>query len=264
MNKIIVIDDNISLENVSEFIRVEIIPKNALFDVNTLKIDILNDETLNIEYNHLKESKLNIEINIMNNVNVNINEFRNGVKSKIKYHYNIDSNSTLNLYKFYDIETIKEFVRIDLNGECSTINYNFKTISKNAEKYDITIYHNHSNTNSNIINNGVNIKDGNLIFNVSSFTPSGNIKCDVIQKSRIINLTSNECKICPNLYIDEYDVNASHSAYIGNFKDEELFYLMSRGINKTESEYLLIKGFLLNNMESLSEKVNEICEKYWR
>jgi len=264
MNKIIVIDDTVELLQSSDSVKIELIPKNILFDVNTLKIDILNNTTLDIDYKNLNESKLNIEINVLESVKCDINEFREGVKSKIKYHYNINSNSTLNVRKFYDVDTIKEFVRIDLNGENATINYNFKTISNNIQKYDLTIYHNNPNTFSNIVNNGVNINDGNLIFNVSSFVPNGNTKCSVIQKSRIINLTLNKCKICPNLYIDEYDVNASHSAYIGNFKDDELFYLMSRGISIEEAEYLLIKGFLLNDMEVLKEKINEICEKFWR
>lgn len=264
MNKIIVVDDIIESLQVSEDIKVELIPKNILFDVNTLKIDIINNTTFNIDYKGLTESKLNIEINVLENVHASINEFREGVKSKIKYHYNLNSNSALNVHKFYDVDTIKEFVRIDLNGENATINYNFKTISYNNQKYDLTIYHNKPKTFSNIINNGVNINDGNLIFNVSSFVPNGNAKCDVIQKSRIINLTLNKCSICPNLYIDEYDVSASHSAYIGGFKDDELFYLMSRGINKSEAEYLLIKGFLLNDMKDLEEKINEICEKFWR
>jgi len=203
MNKIIVVDDNIHLSELTDSIKVEVIPKNILFEVNTLKIDVLKDDTLNIEYKHLNDSKLNIEINVSENINFNINEFRIGTKSKIKYHYNINSNSNLNIYKFYDIETIKEFVRIDLNGNKATINYNFKTISNNNQKYDLTIYHNKPNTNSNIINNGVNIENGKLIFNVSSFVSVGNNKCDVIQKSRIINLTLNKCSISPNLYIDE-------------------------------------------------------------
>lgn len=264
MNKIIVVDDNIELLEPSDSVKIELIPKNVLFDVNTLKIDILKDTIVNIDYKHLNEYKLNIEINVLENINASINEFREGIKGKIKYHYNINSNSVLNVCKFYDIDTIKEFVRIDLNGENATINYNFKTISCNTQKYDLTIYHNDPKTFSNITNNGVNICDGDLTFNVSSFVSNGNKKCDVIQKSRIINLTLNKCVICPNLYIDEYDVNASHSAYIGSFKDDELFYLMSRGINIEEAEHLLIKGFLLNGMDSLFEKINEICEKFWR
>ena len=85
MNKIIVVDDNIKYLELSDSIKVELIPKNALFEVNTLKIDILKDDTLNIEYEHLNESKLSIEINVLENVNFNINEFRKGIKSKIKY-----------------------------------------------------------------------------------------------------------------------------------------------------------------------------------
>lgn len=264
MNKLVVVDDEIIQEELNDSIQIELIPKNILFDVNTLKINVLKDDEVTIDYKHVNESKLNIEINVLEGVKCLINEFREGIKSKIKYHFNVSSNSVLNVHKFYDIDTIKEFVRIDLNGENATINYNFKTISKISEKYDLTVYHNHPNTNSNIINNGVNINDGNLVFNVSSFVSNGNKKCDVIQKSRIVNLTLNKCSICPNLYIDEYDVNASHSAHIGNFKDDELFYLMSRGINTREAEYLLIKGFLLNNMQPLYNKIEQICAKYWR
>ena len=264
MNKIILIDDYIDSKKLDDSIKLELIPKNALFLVNTLKIDILKDTDLSINYNHINESKLNIEINVLDNVNINLYEFKKGTKAKIKYHFNISSNSKLNIYKFNDIEKAKEIIRIDLDGIGASINYNFKTISKEEEKYDITIYHNSPNTVSNIINNGVNIKDGHLIFNVSSFVSNGNKNCDVSQKSRIINLTMNKCKICPNLYIDEYDVNANHSAHIGNFKDDELFYLMSRGIKKSESEFLLIKGFLLNNMDYFQELISEICEKYWR
>jgi len=264
MNKILLIDDNIKEINLDNSITYELIPKNILFEVNTLIININSNTELNIFYQNINDSKLNIEINILDNIICTLNEFREGTNSKVKYHYNISSNSTLNLYKFYDIDNMKEFVKIDLNEIGASINYHFRTICKNTEKYDLTIYHNKPKTNSNIINNGVNINDGNLTFNVSSFVESGNVDCNVIQKSRIINKTNNKCQICPNLYIDEYNVQASHSAHIGTFKDDELFYLMSRGINEAEASYLLIKGFLLNNMNKLTDKIEEICEKYWR
>ena len=93
-----------------------------------------------------------------------------------------------------------------------------------------------------------------------------NKECQVDQVNRIINLTKNKCEIDPNLYIDEYDVNASHSALIGKFSDEEMFYLESRGINKTDALKLLIKGFILSNIEieELKNQINEKIEKYWR
>ena len=114
--------------------------------------------------------------------------------------------------------------------------------------------------------NKFEIKDGKIKFNVSSFVPNGNKECQVDQVNRIINLTKNKCEIDPNLYIDEYDVNASHSALIGKFSDEEMFYLESRGINKTDALKLLIKGFILSNIEieELKNQINEKIEKYWR
>ena len=93
------------------------------------------------------------------------------------------------------------------------------------------------------------------------------IKCDVSQNNKIINLTNNECIINPNLYIDEYDVTASHSAWIGTFNSDELFYLMSRGINKNDAIKLLIKGFLTNKMEIREEEkelIKNTIDNYWR
>ena len=124
MNKIIVIDDNVDSKVLSESIQIELIPKNALFEVNTLKINILKDEIINIDYRHISESKLNIEVNVLDGVTCYMNEFREGVKSKIKYHFNISCNSILNVRKFYDIDTIKESISII---ESSGIDYEFRT-----------------------------------------------------------------------------------------------------------------------------------------
>ena len=80
-------------------------------------------------------------------------------------------------------------------------------------------------------------------------------------------MDENNSKIQPNLYIDEYDIEASHGAYIGKFDFDTIFYLESRGLSEKESYNLLIKGFLLGNFykyESLSEDLIDIINKYWR
>ena len=58
-------------------------------------------------------------------------------------------------------------------------------------------------------------------------------------------------------YVDNDDIEASHSAYIGTFDPEVLFYMMSRGLTKKECDDLLIKAFLLHNME-LDDKERDI------
>ena len=262
MNKIKIVNDEIKIINLNNSIEYEI--KDNL--IKTLKIEILKDTNLFIDYEFSILAKLEIIIELKDNVNLKLYEIKNGNQAKIRTKYILNKESNLNVLKFNDVDTINENIIINLNEKKSKINYIFKTIRTSKEKYDITVYHNQSNTESYIKNNGVALKDGKIKFNVSSFVPNGNKECQVDQVNRIINLTKNKCEIDPNLYIDEYDVNASHSALIGKFSDEEMFYLESRGINKTDALKLLIKGFILSNIEieELKNQINEKIEKYWR
>ena len=50
----------------------------------------------------------------------------------------------------------------------------------------------------------------------------------------------------PELEIKNNEVKASHSASVGRIDEEQLFYLETRGISRTEAENLIIKGFLGN------------------
>jgi len=56
----------------------------------------------------------------------------------------------------------------------------------------------------------------------------------------------------PLLLIDEFDVEASHGAAIGKIDDEQLYYLMSRGLSLKEAERLIISGFLSPVLKVLS------------
>ena len=84
-------------------------------------------------------------------------------------------------------------------------------------------------------------------------------KSECNQKNQILNIKEGKSTILPKLLIDNYDVVSSHSAYIGKFKDEILFYLMSRGISEKVSYDLLIKSFLVNNSEN--KEIIETLEK---
>ena len=59
-----------------------------------------------------------------------------------------------------------------------------------------------------------------------------------------------KAQINPNLYIDEFDVVANHSAYIGPFPSDILFYLNTKGIGTKENNRLLLQSFLLNDATS--------------
>ena len=48
----------------------------------------------------------------------------------------------------------------------------------------------------------------------------------------------------PLLVIDEFDVEAGHGAAVGRIDEEQLYYMMSRGMDKKTSERLIVNGFL--------------------
>ena len=87
--------------------------------------------------------------------------------------------------------------------------------------------------------------------------------CVVNQNNRIINLNDKKSTINPILLIDENDVEANHAALIGKFSKEEVFYLMSRGIDYDSAINLLVKGFLYIDIKD-DERINKIIDKYWR
>ena len=256
MNKII-LGDKIET-NIDDNIKINITDKYD--DVKKITIDVVSDASITFVFN--KKQKLDINLNVKKNKKCNVFEYKVDEKYKLQYSYNLEENSYLNVIKINDVKKTKELMLFNLNGKGSKVDYLLKTIAKKSEKYCLMVYHNDKNTVSNIINHGVNIKEGEIKFDVSGFVPKGISGCTVNQDNRIINLTDEKCEIKPNLFIDENDVIASHSAHIGKCNDDKIFYLQTRGISKKEAEMLLIKGFLTSKLDD-TETMKKIIDKYW-
>ncbi len=264
MNRICIDKEKIELKKVTKKIKVETSSSDGIFAITKIKIDILKDTDLELDFN-LDSNKLDIIINLLPNVKCNIYEIKKGLKSKVQYTYNLDENSSLCINKFNYLTDIREMIMIYLKGENSSINYNFKSMSLGNETYDLVINHEAKKTNSNIKNNVIN-KDGKVSLQVSSYVPKGITSCIVNQNNRIINFSNNKCEIRPNLYIDEFDTTANHSALIGGFDSEEMFYLMTRGIKESEANKLLITGILLSDIDNtkMIKQILKLIKSYWR
>jgi len=235
------LDDNISLDYVAQ---------DEFFAVSTINLEIKNDSELRMYFLATDASKLNISINIHPNVKFTLYELKSGSKAKTKYTISLSEGSIINSTKFYITSGMRELDIIDLNGINAECNMHLTTLANNKEKYDILVNHNAKNTKSNIINHGLTKDDGSIIIDVTSVVPRGITGCDVNQKSRIIEGNDELSQINPNLLIDEYDVNAAHSAYIGGFNSEELFYLESRGIKADNARKLLTTGFIKSGINN--------------
>ncbi len=158
----------------------------------------------------------------------------------VVYHYNIDKNIEIEIY---------------LDGEHAEVEYHFSTINYKNNSLTMQIYHNNKKTVSNVFNHGVNINNNNLAFQITGKVLKKSNGCICNQENQIINLENGKSTILPNLLIDNYDVSSSHSAYIGRFKDDILFYLMSRGLDRRKSNELLVKGLLLNGGDPEQKEV---------
>ena len=122
-------------------------------------------------------------------------------------------------------------------------------------------------TFSNINNRSVALKNSSLDFIINSKVVEKANKSILNQNTRIVTMDECDAKISPNMFIDIDDVEAKHGSIIGSFKEDYIFYLMSKGISYSDALKLLIKGYLLLNIGGyfdLRQKIMEIINMYWR
>lgn len=167
------------------------------------------------------------------------------------YKYNIKEDTII--YHF-SINGSSEVI-IDLDCEGVSLNYYYNNINYDDNKFSIKVNHNKNNTHSEIFNHGVNVFCNKLMYYVDGVVPKSSSKCICNQDNQIINMDNGKSTICPNLLIDNYDVDSNHAAYIGKFKDEVMFYLMSRGISREVAYRLLLNGFLINSDSIEKDKI---------
>ena len=132
-----------------------------------------------------------------------------------------------------------------------------KTVAITSEAQSATykqmIEHNAPETEGYIENYGVSNHASSLVFEgVGKINK--NMKRSIARQSNrgIVLGVDSRLDANPLLLIDEFDVEASHGAAIGKIDEEQLYYLMSRGLTLRIAERLIISGFLSPILEILS------------
>lgn len=267
MNKLVIVNDVVKEKKLDSSITLEETEKCALFEVSQIKIKVHKNTSLEMNYEIKEETKLDVWFEIEENVHFELLEMKNGSRMKVQYHYELKKDSEMNIQKLYFMSGNREVSYASLNGENAKFTSLLKTMSTQKEKYDMVVEHMAKNTVSDICNHGINLKEGSIIFNITGVIPKGMSGSITNETNRIVTYNDKECKISPNLLIEEEDVSANHSAYIGRFKEEELFYMMSRGIPLKDATMLLTKGFLFSKLkieENTKKELEEKLETVWR
>ncbi len=136
-----------------------------------------------------------------------------------------------------------------------------------TQNFTTKVVHFGKHTEGNILNHGVVKESATSIFNGIGKIEHGASKSNAEQTSRVLMLSEKaRGDANPILLIDEDDVMAGHAASVGRVDPVQLYYLMSRGIPKTEAERLVIHGFLAPvvhqlPIERVKKQLTEVIER---
>ncbi len=235
MSEKLIFRNNVLEGNLNEYV---------LFDGT--KFTFLRNGEYVIEYVDCDD--IGFDIDVLDGVSIQLFIFSRDNDIRIHHHYILGKNSNLILFQFYDNVNVIEDKVIDLDGEYSKFYQGFSSISRGNEEYHIIVNHNTGYVSSDISNKCIGLDGSRIYMKIDSNLEKGNVDCKMDQTSRILTLGEVDAKIIPNMFIEENSVEARHGSVIGSFNEEEVFYLMSRGISRDEAILLLVKGFLFSNI----------------
>ena len=104
-------------------------------------------------------------------------------------------------------------------------------------------------------NFAVVLREGRLMIDAIGTIVNGAKQSKNHQTSRALSFEDGQrSTILPELLIDENDVEASHAMSIGRVDDEQLYYLMSRGLTLPQVTALISSGYLMPVADVISNE----------
>ena len=227
--------------------------------------------TINVEYpNGTISSKNIVEIKEYASLKHNIIIYENVNGLNVNQNVNVLSNGE---YTSALLDVSEDDInfnnQINLNGEYATSYFRSAVVSNKVAKklYEIATYNNAFYTSSKMDNYGVCKEESKLEFKGIGTIKKGFKQSNNHQNSKIIVFDKlSNASVYPLLYIDEYDVLASHSAAVGKVNEEHMYYLCSRGLSEEQAREFITMGYLLPVLsyfkdENIKTKAQETLER---
>lgn len=192
-----------------------------------------------------------VEIHVLKNARVRYSSIENWSKNT----YNLNTKRAI-VYE----NSIMEWVNGNMGSKITMLYPCSVLIGKNAKtdyigiayagkgQYQDTgckVYHLAENTSSHIVSKGIS-KEGGIssyrgLVDIKKNSPNSksSVRCDGLildNKSKVLTF--------PSMEVSEKDVEASHEAVVGKIQEEQLFYLMSRGLSEKEATKMIVSGFI--------------------
>ena len=172
-------------------------------------------------------------------------------------------------------------LNVSLGGSVSRVDLNARLLGPGANSDMLGLYfgtadqhfdyntsqdHVAPNTSSDLLYKGALDDHSRAVFRGIIRVHKGAQRTDAYQKNRNILLSPDaRADSLPNLEIEADDVKCSHGATVGELDSEAKFYLMSRGLTRTQAERMVVLGFLGEVLDKLPlggvvEKVTRAIE----
>jgi len=253
-------------KNSKKQIKLESNLKNNRFE-NYLIIVDENSELNIIDNLSSKKEVFNshiVEIYIKDNSKVNYVEVQGLDEESYNFTYKIANLAKDSKMNWFELCLGSKFTRTEtttiLNGEGAEVKTYGVFFGSGEQQFDMVskTIHNNRNTISDMFTKGVlndkakGVYRGSIRIEKNAFNSNGYQKEDTLLLS-----DEAEADSIPSLEIENHDVKCSHGSTIGQIDKEQLFYLMSRGLNKKEANKMIVNGFF----QPLIDKVDENLQK---
>ncbi len=198
------------------------------------------------------------------NISFALSENVLNIKGKCRlYDFNNINNITINLLdnsslEYYKIRSELSDSKLLVNQSNDTyLDYKEVIINNNDFTYEINTILNGNNNVSKVTLRCLNESGSAKIF-ANGRVEENTSNNELLEDLRGLNLNDNTLVIKPDMQINSLDVIANHKVTISNVKDDELFYLESKGVNRKDAIKLLKEGFILGILPlEMQEKIKE-------
>ncbi len=213
-----------------------------------------------------------IPVSGINKVFIN-NSNEHSYANNVKFELAADAKLELTLFDLNDVSTVENKIDFNLaegaelkvvivslntgktdskivtnlNGVNAKANVSVISVANTGvdTKFDVICNNNAAHTEANITQRAVALNGGSNIFEATGYIGKDCSKAINFQESRVLLLDgAAKGDASPILLINHHDVEAGHAAGVSRVNDEEMYYLMSRGIDRHTAEELMTVAFI--------------------
>ncbi|MFB6088123.1 MAG: Fe-S cluster assembly protein SufD [Haloarculaceae archaeon] len=159
----------------------------------------------------------------------------------------------------------KTEVSTELVGNASETGIVGAFFGHNDQHFDLDakVWHDAENTTADLVTRGVIDDEARSVYEGVQTVGTDAWNTSSYQRENTLMLSDeSEADASPQLIIDNHDTEASHSATVGQIDQEDLFYMVSRGLDDRSARNMLVEGFFVPVLEEI--EVEELREDLQR